>query len=223
MELYPMGEKTNENQDSYSVVVVEDQEIMRRGLVEVLSASLSSSLSSKWLVMGEAANLTEAQNILKGLPVPPDLVLLDMALADEEWGLDLLPFLSERYKKSNMPPVLVYSIYTDYAHVKNALSMGVKGYVSKAKGLRELEAAMSAVVHGQMWVEQELISKLAIVPDLIKGLTKREQAVYTLAHRGWETTRIAKELGLAERSVENYLYRIYEKLGVKNRRELEGL
>jgi DNA-binding NarL/FixJ family response regulator len=210
-----MDEKTNENQGPYSVVVVEDQEIMRRGLVGVLS--------SQWVVVGEAANLTEARQVFDELAAPPDLVLLDIALADQEWGLDLLPFLADRYKAGKVPAALVYSIYTDYAHVKNALSMGVKGYVSKAKGLRELEAAMSAVLRGQMWVDQELISKLAIVPDLIKGLTRREQEVYTLAHKGWENEKIAVELGLVVRSVENYLYRIYEKLGVKNRRELGEL
>ncbi len=198
------------------MVVVEDQEIMRRGLVGVLS--------EKWLVVGQAANLTEARKVFDELAEPPDLALLDMALADQEWGLDLLPYLSERFKQhSKVPATLVYSIYTDYAHVRNALSMGVKGYVSKAKGLQELEAAMSAVLGGQVWVDQELISKLAIVPDLIMGLTKREQEVYTLAHKGWGTVRIAGEMGLVERSVENYLYRIYEKLGVKNRRELEEL
>jgi DNA-binding NarL/FixJ family response regulator len=195
--------------------VVEDQEIMRQGLM--------GALSEKWLVVGAAANLAEARKVFDELAGPPDLVLLDIALADHEWGLDLLPFLSERFKQSKVPATLVYSVYTDYAHVKNALSMGVKGYVSKAKGLRELEAAMSAVLQGQVWVEQELLSKLVIVPDLIKGLTKREQDVYTLAHKGWETARIAEELGLVDRSVENYLYRIYEKLGVKNRRELGEL
>jgi DNA-binding NarL/FixJ family response regulator len=205
-----------ENRAPYSVVVVEDQEIMRRGL--------SGALSAKWRVTGEAANLTEARKVLDELAEPPDLVLLDMALQDREWGLDLLPFLRDRFKPASLvPAVLVYSIYTDYTHVKNALSMGVRGYVSKAKGLRELEAAMSAVLRGQMWVDQDLISKLTIVPDLIKGLTRREQDVYTLAHKGWENEKIAKELGLVVRSVENYLYRIYEKLGVKNRRELQDL
>lgn len=91
------------------------------------------------------------------------------------------------------------------------------------KGLRELETAMKAVLRGQTWIDQELVGKLAVVPDLIKGLTRREQEIFTLAHKGWENKQIADELALVERSVHNYLYRIYQKLGVKNHRDLMQL
>jgi DNA-binding NarL/FixJ family response regulator len=153
---------------------------------------------------------------------PPDLVVLDIALRNNEWGLDLVPHLAERYGKK-APPVLVYSVYTDYAHVQAAIGMGVLGYVSKEEGFPALETAMRAVVQRQVHINQRLLSKLSSVPDLISGFTKREKQVFLLVQQGWDNKRIAKEFSLVPRTVECYLNRIYSKLGVKSRKELQEL
>ena len=194
------------------VVVVEDQELLRRGL--------AAALDTRWVIAGEAASLPEARRLLENLRPPPDLIILDISLRDNEWGLELMPWLA---KQKIAPPVLVYSVYADYAHIKTAFHMGVQGYISKAEGLAELEAAMETVARGNVYVDKKMMAKLSFVPELLGGLTKREREIFMLAQQGLDNRRIAEDLGLNLRSVENYMNRIYDKTELKTRRELQDL
>jgi DNA-binding NarL/FixJ family response regulator len=200
--------------EQYRVVIIDDHDLMRRGFI--------SALGENWMVTGEAADLTGGKAVFDTMKSPPDLVVLDIALRNNEWGLDLLPYLAERYGKK-APPVLVYSVYADYAHVQAAIGMGVLGYVSKDEGFPELETAMRAVVQRQAHINKKLLNKLSSVPDLMSGLTKREKQVFLLVQQGWDNKRIANEFSLAPRTVECYLNRIYSKLGAKSRKELQEL
>jgi DNA-binding CsgD family transcriptional regulator len=67
------------------------------------------------------------------------------------------------------------------------------------------------------------MAKLNAVPELISSLSKREREIFMLVQQGLDNRRIAEQLGLNLRSVENYLSRIYDKTGVKTRRELQDL
>jgi DNA-binding NarL/FixJ family response regulator len=197
----------------YRVFIIDDHDLLRRGF--------AGALGEGWTLAGEAADLDEAATLFAASP-PPDLVVLDIALRDNAWGLDLLPRLTERYGAA-APPVLVYTVYADYAHVQAALSLGVRGYVSKDEGFPVLERAMQTVVTGGVYINEKLITKLSAVPDLVSGLTKREKQIFLLVQRGRDNKSIAGELSLSIRTVECYLNRIYSKLGVKTRRSLQEL
>jgi DNA-binding NarL/FixJ family response regulator len=199
--------------NKFRVVIIDDHELLRRGF--------AGALDSSWTVAGQAADLAEAKAVFENMRQPPDLVVLDIALRNNDWGLDLVPWLAERFEKA--PPILVYTVYADYAHVQAAVSMGVRGYVSKDEGFPALEQAMRTVVQGLVYINQKLFSKLTAVPDMISGLTKREKQIFLLVQQGWDNRRIAAEFSLVPRTVECYLNRIYSKLGVKTRRELQGL
>jgi DNA-binding NarL/FixJ family response regulator len=200
--------------EKYRVVIIDDHDLMRRGFI--------SALGENWTVAGEAADLDGGKAVFDAMNPPPDLVVLDIALGNNEWGLDLLPWLAERYGKK-APPVLVYSVYADYAHVQAAMGMGALGYVSKDEGFPVLEAAMRTVAQRRVHINQELLNKLSSVPDLMSGLTRREKQVFLLVQQGWDNKRIAGEFVLAPRTVECYLNRIYSKLGAKSRKELQEL
>jgi NarL family two-component system response regulator LiaR len=200
----------------YNIVIIDDHEMMRRGL--------TAALSPRWTIAGEAASLEETRALFEKLKAPPSAVILDIELRDREWGLEILPYLAERYGSANtVPPVLVYSVYSVYVHVKTALGMGVKGYVSKADGLAELETALNAVLQGKIYVTSDMISELTVVSDKISSLTKREKEIFTLVQQGKDNRKIAEDLNLVLRSVENYIGRIMDKLEIKNRRELRDL
>jgi DNA-binding NarL/FixJ family response regulator len=203
-----------EKMKQYRVVIIDDHDLMRRGFI--------SALGKNWTVTGEAADLDGGKTVFDIMKEPPDLVVLDIALRNNEWGLDLLPHLAERYGKK-APPVLVYSVYADYAHVQAAIGMGVLGYVSKDEGFPALETAMQAVVRRQVHINQKLLNKLSSVPDLMSGLTRREKQVFLLVQQGWDNKRIANKFSLIPRTVECYLNRIYSKLGVKSRKQLQEL
>jgi DNA-binding NarL/FixJ family response regulator len=196
------------------VVIIDDHDLLRRGFI--------SALGTEWTVTGEAADLDGGKAVFAAMDEPPDLVVLDIALRNNEWGLDLIPHLAKRYGKI-APPVLVYSVYADYAHLHAAMGMGAMGYVSKDEGFPVLETAMRTVAQHQVHINQKLLDKLSSVPDMINGLTKRERQIFLLVQQGWDNMRIAEEFSLAVRTVECYLNRIYSKLGIKSRKELQGL
>jgi DNA-binding NarL/FixJ family response regulator len=201
---------------SYTIVIIDDHEMMRRGL--------AAALSPRWTIAGVAASLTEGRALFKKLKTPPSVVILDIELRDKEWGLEILPYLEKLYGHTkSIPPVLVYSVYSDYVHVKTAMSMGVKGYVSKVYGLAELEKALKTVLKGKIYINNDVTLKLTVVSDKVQSLTKREKEVFTLVQQGKDNRQIEKELHLVKRSVENYINRILNKLNIKNRQELRDL
>jgi DNA-binding NarL/FixJ family response regulator len=138
------------------------------------------------------------------------------------WGLDLIPHLKERYGEK-APPVLVYSVYDDYVHLKAAFRSGAKGYVCKSQDIVELRTAMDRLAEGGVWFSPGYAFRVAAVSDLVLGLTKRERQIFDLVQRRHGNREIAAELGLSIRTVENNLSILYDKTAVKNRRELEQL
>jgi DNA-binding NarL/FixJ family response regulator len=122
-----------------------------------------------------------------------------------------------------MPPALVYSVYDDYAHVNAALRSGARGYVCKSQSAEELLTAMEDVASGKAAYPADLLQRLAITSNMMMGLTKREQEIFSMVQRGHDNKEIAAALGVSVRTVENGLSVIYDKTGTKNRRELERL
>ncbi|GHV85666.1 DNA-binding response regulator [Spirochaetia bacterium] len=207
-----------------TLILIDDHDMIRRGLVSWLTED------KDWQVLGEAASVTEAAVLCKDLALSnslPDLILLDIDLKDAagspgSWGLDLIPMLQEWYGKKT-PPVLVYSIYDDYAHLKAAFRAKARGYVCKSQDTAELRTAMEKIVQGGEWFSQDILSRITAVSDLMLSLTKRERRVFDLVQRRLSNREIAAELGISLRTVENNLSIIYDKTAVKGRRELETL
>ncbi|MDR1625126.1 MAG: response regulator transcription factor, partial [Spirochaetia bacterium] len=182
------------------IVIIDDHELLRRGFI--------GALGNAWTVAGQAADIAEAKKIFGNLAKPPDLVVLDIALRGGDWGLNLIPWLEEVYGMA-APPVLVYTVYADYAHVRAAVSVGARGYVSKDEGFPVLEEAMRMLMRGRTHINPNLLFKLAAVPDMISGLTKREKEIFLLVQQGRDNKHIAQQLALVPRTVECYLNRIY--------------
>ncbi|GHV93988.1 DNA-binding response regulator [Spirochaetia bacterium] len=201
-----------------TLVLIDDHTMIRRGL------SAYFTQTGRWQVLGEAESLEEAAALfteLKKTGKLPNVVLLDIELKGA-WGLDLIPGLREWYGKKK-PPVLVYSVYDDYAHLKAVIRSGAAGYVCKSQGEAELEAAMDEVLQGRRAFAPELLPHVAEVSDITLNLTKRQRQIFDLVQRSRSNLQIAAELGLKLRTVENYLSAIYEITGAKSRKKLKKL
>jgi DNA-binding NarL/FixJ family response regulator len=195
-----------------SLVIIDDHEVVRSGLTALLDKN--------WQIAGSAATLDEARELFRSLENPPDLILLDLELG-KEWGLDIIK--DKSFGKGKFPPVLVFSVYDDYAHVNAALRSGAKGYVCKSQSTAELLAAMEDVSSGKISYPHEILQRHAITSDKLLGLSKKEHKVFTLVQHGKNNKEIAAELNVSLRTIENNLSIIYDKTGVKNRQELEKL
>jgi two-component system nitrate/nitrite response regulator NarL len=115
--------------------------------------------------------------------------------------------------------------------VVEAFRQGARGVFCRVQSVNELSKCMVAVHQGQIWARNEdiecLLNALARTkPVLLNGnggmatLTRREEEVARLVADGLRNREIAESLGVTEHAVRNYMYRIFDKLGISNRVEL---
>ncbi|MFP3043358.1 response regulator transcription factor [Treponema primitia] len=203
-----------------TIVLIEDHEMMRKGISEWITNT------GQWKVVGEAASLDEAHALFDSYPEPPDLVLLDISLR-KDFGLDLIPWLKEKYPytagENSKPAILVYSVYQGYTLIREAMTRGALGYVCKTDSDAEFARAIESVLLGKRYIDQNLTQKIFAVPDILIGLTKREREIFSLVQNGMDNRGIAKTLSIHRGTVENYISRIYDKTGAKNREDLKKL
>jgi len=195
-----------------TVVVIDDHDIVRSGLPSLLDKS--------WQILGTAATLDEAKKLFKSLDNAPDLILLDLQLG-KEWGLDIIG--DKSFGRGKFPPVLVFSVYDDFAHINAALRSGAKGYVCKSQNTADLLTAMEDVSSGKYSFPPDMLQHHAVTSDRLQSLNKREHTIFFLVQQGKTNKEIADEMGVTLRTIENNLSILYDKTGVKNRQELEKL
>jgi two-component system nitrate/nitrite response regulator NarL len=127
------------------------------------------------------------------------------------------------------PIMLLKSNYSDL--VTDAFRAGAKGVYCRTDPLESLLKCITAVHAGQVWANSvqlnQLLNAFADAAPLRTGdpkrrapLTKRESDVVKLVVEGLSNREMADQLRLAEQTVSNYLFRIYQKLGISTRVEL---
>lgn len=197
-----------------SVLVVDDHEIVRRGLREVLVEGLAGAR------VAEAGNAAEALDRLD--QEPRDLMLLDIALPGRS-GLELLEDARRLHPALR---VLVVSGYPEEEFAVRSIRLGAAGYVTKSTASRELLEAARHVLAGRRFVSASLAQRLA---DLVGGtlrdtphaaLSARELEVLKRVACGRTLKEIAGELRISEKTVATYRARVSEKLGLSRRVEL---
>ena len=199
-----------------NIIIIEDHPVVRNGLSAFFTAT------GRWKISGIAASLAEARKLLNAIQA--DIVLLDIQLEDG-WGLDIIPLLvtQSEQKPCSMPLLAVYSAFDDYAHVRAALSMGVKAYVTKRRSEQELEDALRKALDGKLYIDEAAQQKLKTITQLFNLLTKREKEILNLVKHGMSNKEISFRLDISRRTVENILSCVYDKTGIKSRLELERL
>jgi len=129
------------------VLIVDDHDIVRSGLVGILSGIESVE------ICGEAADGESALRMVEKMK--PDLVLLDISLPDIS-GLEVL----KRLAKDGFPRVLILSMHTERPYVVRALQGGAYGYVSKQNVSEELPEAIEKIAGGGKYLSQSLMESM---------------------------------------------------------------
>jgi DNA-binding NarL/FixJ family response regulator len=204
------------------VFVVDDQALVRRGIVALLSASAVVG------VVGEADDGDSA--LLQVLQSPPDVVLSDVRMP-RMGGIALVKALRERGCKV---PVLLLSTFDDSQALVDGLRAGAQGLLLKTIEPEPLLLAIAAAARGESLfahlANDQLLHALARAhasrdgrqsradrDSLTVELTSREQAVLDLMSRGLGNKEIAQALNLAEGSVKNHVSAVLAKLGIPDR------
>lgn len=196
-----------------SFFVIEDHTLTNRGIRELLSER------SNYCCRGFAFSKSESMEklcVLADKNELPDVLILDLFLGQEN-GLDILREVKQKWP---VIKVVVYSMYAKPGIVSLALEGGAEGFVLKSAPETELIVAIEKLMNGETYVQQNLVSPLFTYKTVFDGLTKQEQIIFKKLIERKSRQQITKDLNIVERSLENYLSRIYMKTGCKNHEEL---
>jgi two-component system response regulator DevR len=195
-----------------TVFLVDDHEVVRRGLIDLLSADPDLD------VIGEAGTVSHAMAQIPALR--PDVAVLDVRLPDGN-GIELCRDLLSRLPDLRC---LMLTSFTSDEAMLDAILAGASGYVVKdIKGM-ELAKAIKEVGAGRSLLDNRaaaaLMSKLrgaAERSDPFSGLTDQERVLLDLLGEGLTNRQIADRMFLAEKTVKNYVSRLLAKLGMQRR------
>ncbi|MCV7078647.1 hypoxia response regulator transcription factor DosR/DevR [Mycobacterium szulgai] len=195
------------------VFLVDDHEVVRRGLIDLLGADPELD------VVGEAGSVSEA---MARIPAAnPDVAVLDVRLPDGN-GIELCRDLLSRLPELRC---LILTSYTSDEAMLDAILAGASGYVVKdIKGM-ELARAVKEVGAGRSLLDNRaaaaLMAKLrgstTEKQDPLSGLTEQERTLLGLLSEGLTNKQIADRMFLAEKTVKNYVSRLLAKLGMERR------
>ncbi|MFF5970389.1 response regulator [Streptomyces sp. NPDC012769] len=207
-----------------SVLVVDDQELIRAGLVALLRAAPGIE------VVGEAADGEAA--VTEAARVRPDVVLMDIRMPGTDGTAATERILA--HADDPAPRILVLTTFDLDEYVYAALRAGASGFLLKDTGPQRLIEAITAVARGDMLFAPSVTRRLieayvtrpapcdagAPAPDTaadLDVLTARECEVLRLTARGLSNTEIAERLYIGEATVKTHLNRTMTKLNVDSR------
>jgi len=195
------------------VLVVDDHEMMRAGLVGVLGSDPEVA------VVGEAGDADAA--LAQASRLVPDVVLMDVEMP----GRDGIFAIEELARVVPAARCLVLTTFDLDDYVVRALRAGAAGFLIKTTPARELIAAVKACAEGGSALGPTVVRRLVasyvgqdpVVPAEIGDLTEREAEVLRVMARGLSNAEIGAELFLTENTVRTHVAHILRKLRVRDR------
>ncbi|MGN6130347.1 MAG: response regulator [Nocardioidaceae bacterium] len=200
------------DQTSIRVFLLDDHELVRRGLRDLLESEGDIE------VVGEAGTVAEATARIPALR--PNVAILDARLPDGS-GIDVC-----RDVRSIDPTIkaLILTSYDDDEALFAAILAGAAGYVLKQIGSGDLVDGVRRVAAGQSLIDPALTAR---VLDRVRNgpeqheelasLTEQERKILTLIAEGLTNRQIGERMFLAEKTVKNYVSSILAKLGLERR------
>jgi len=198
--------------DTIKVFLLDDHEIVRRGVRDMLEAEPDIT------VVGEAGT---AESALARIPaVRPDVAVLDVRLPDGD-GVTVC-----REIRSKMPEVgcLMLTSFSDDDALMDAVMAGASGFVLKQIRGTDLIGAVRTIASGQSLLDSKATATLMArlrggsgKEDLLGTLTPQERRILELIGDGLTNRQIGEKMFLAEKTVKNYISSLFSKLGMQRR------
>jgi DNA-binding NarL/FixJ family response regulator len=196
------------------LIVVDDHEVVRQGLVALLDRHKEFS------VVAEAGTVAESLTVARRFK--PDLVVMDVRLPDGS-GIEAC-----REIRSEMPEtrVVMLTSYPDEEAVLSAIIAGASGYLLKQIRGRDLVAALEAIGRGESLLDPAVTERVLDrvrraasggEHDELTDLTPQERKILLLVAEGKTNKEIAAEVFLSDKTVKNYVSSILSKLNLQRR------
>jgi DNA-binding NarL/FixJ family response regulator len=201
------------------IVLIDDHEMFLHGLRMLIEKEPGLAIA------GQATTRAEAMDVVQ---VKPDVILLDLALGNEN-SIEFIPALLEAAGDARC---LILTGMADPDLHLQAVRLGIKGILLKSEAPASLFKAIRKVHAGEVWLSRSLVSSAmsaAFGPGAAKTdretakiaeLTAREREVISLIAEGRKNKQIAERLFISEKTVGHYLSSIFSKLEVGDRLEL---
>ncbi|WP_105967668.1 response regulator [Streptomyces geranii] len=208
--------RTFTEQNPIRVFLLDDHEVVRRGITDLLDAEPDIS------VIGDADSVEHA--LVRAPALRPDVAVLDVRLPDGD-GITVC-----RELRSRMPELacLMLTSFDEEDALLDAIMAGASGYVLKQIRGSDLVSAVRTVASGQSMLDPATTARLmrslradpvetpALSPELA-SLSPRERDILALIGDGLTNREIGKKLYLSEKTVKNHISRLLAKLGVQRR------
>ena len=199
------------------VMLVDDHEIMRDGLREVLEHS------GEFRVVGEAGDGDEAVTV--ALSIKPDVIIMDVMMPVKN-GIEACREITAILPDTR---VLVLTASRQEYAVMEAFAAGATGYLQKYSGKEQLLRTVRDVANGEYRMPADAIRRAfagvkatsnQVSAPMPGRLTQREREILTLFSQGLSYADIAKVRGNKWVTIRNAIYGIQDKLGIKTKQEL---
>ena len=199
------------------VMLVDDHEIMRDGLREVLQRA------GDYEVVGQAEDGAAAVRVAQSLR--PDVVIMDVMMPIKN-GIDACREITEMLPNTK---VLMLTAASEEDAVMEAVAAGATGYLQKYSGKEKLLRTVRDVAEGEYRIPGDVMKRIfagiraAAQPKQtpeISRLTGREQEILTLFAQGLSYAQIAEARGNRPLTIRNAMYGIQNKLGIETKQEL---
>ncbi|WDP91852.1 MAG: response regulator transcription factor [Desulfobacter sp.] len=198
------------------ILIIDDHPLFREGIKSMIQND------GRYEVVAEAGTARQGLNIAKTTDI--DLAVVDISLPDQN-GFELIKAISEH---SAGLRIIVVSMHSQVDYIVKAFQAGALGYLTKESASDRLMGGIETTLKGEYFmdssVSQQVIHKLARPAKkkpaaILQGydaLTSREQEVMGLVANGMSSKKIAKQLYISPKTVENHRSNIMRKLQLKN-------
>ncbi|GER87611.1 DNA-binding response regulator [Dictyobacter vulcani] len=210
------------------ILVVDDQQLVRDGIISLLR------IMEDLEVVGAARDGQEA--ITQTMTLQPDVVLMDIRMP----GMDGVEATRQILQQQPSCCILMLTTFEDDEYVRNALRVGARGYLLKDMPVADLAKAIFAAAKGIYQLDASIIERFispsnqqpsvqTTQPTLPPqestgsgssqqpGLTNREREILRLIATGATNREVARQLIISEGTVKNHLAHLFSRLGLRDR------
>lgn len=199
------------------ILVVDDHELVRAGIVRILSDV------KDFKVVAEVGSGEEAVDYCRRHT--PEIVLMDVSMP----GIGGLEATHKIVRICDSAKVICLSMHTENPIPAKIMQAGAYGFLTKDAEQSEMINAIYKVHSGQKYVSPDIAQQIAIGQldpngdNPFDSLSDRELEITMMLTRGVKVTDIAKHLGISAKTVNTYRYRMFEKMNIKSDVELTHL
>lgn len=204
-----MAIKNSSTDSNIRVMVVDDHEIVRYGIIELVGRT------EGFEVVAEAGSVHDA--ITRADLTTPDVMLVDLQLPDGT-GIDIM-----NHVRKSLPDTkcIVLTSFDDDDALAESCKAGAKAFILKTVHGAEISRVIRLVHDGKVLLDEKTITRRAgDQDDVMAALTPAERRIVGLISKGMSNAEIAETLGISEKTVKNHITSLLSKMGLKRRTQV---